>query len=455
MQIKEILIIKNAQENYGISTENINQIARVPSLMNLPLKPTGTRGLCAVGGSIVSMVDVNLLLDMPEVDLEASSSRLVSLNGNLSSNALLVSEVYNTVDVDEANIEYTDNADDPVIAIYKYKDSLVQVISLETLISNISKVEIESKEVRSGKTKAIVEKEENSAKFLIFAMSNEKYALNIDFLREIILADVNYTDIAGSSDDLLGLITLREDLITVIDLRSYYGFKSERSEKNRILISSYKGETIGLLVDDIVDIKTILDKDIEYMKDSFEDNKISGVIHDTDSLISFFDEDVLKVIFSNNSAYIESKDKVEVDKEDDSLIEKEVIVFKLSGKEYAFDVEVVAEIIDVVEATKVAFSDENVDGVINIRGKIVTIVSLFKKLNIATKINEDSKIIVCDIDGSRIGFVVDSISDIMDIKTDEFKSQEDELFSGVLHLQNGKRLVPTMDIQKIVLAKEI
>ena len=83
MQIQEILIIKNAQENYGISTEDINQIARVPSLMSLPLRPAGTRGLCAVGGTIVSMVDLNLLLDMPEVDLDASSSRLVSLNGNL------------------------------------------------------------------------------------------------------------------------------------------------------------------------------------------------------------------------------------------------------------------------------------------------------------------------------------------------------------------------------------
>ena len=123
MQIQEILIIKNAQENYGISTEDINQISRVPSLMSLPLIPKGTRGLCAVGGSIVSMIDVNLLLNMPEVDLGAGSSRLLSLNGKLSSNALLVSEVYNTVDIDEANIEYLDNANDPVIAIYKYKDS--------------------------------------------------------------------------------------------------------------------------------------------------------------------------------------------------------------------------------------------------------------------------------------------------------------------------------------------
>jgi len=93
MQIQEILIIKNARENYGISTEDINQISRVPSLMPLPLRPSGVRGLCSVGGNVVSMVDMNLLLDMPQTDLEDHKSRLISLNGELSSNTLLVSDV--------------------------------------------------------------------------------------------------------------------------------------------------------------------------------------------------------------------------------------------------------------------------------------------------------------------------------------------------------------------------
>ncbi|MDA3908638.1 MAG: chemotaxis protein CheW [Sulfurimonas sp.] len=450
MKIQEILIIKNSQENYGISTEDINQIYRVPSLMDLPLRPKGTRGLYGLGGNIVSIVDVNILLDMPEVDLQATNSRLLSLNGNLSSNALLVSEVYNTVDIKESDIEYIDIPNDPVIAIYKYKDSLVQVLSLATLISKISKVKIDSREVNSGKVKHIDTKEENSTKFLIFAMSKERFALNIDYLREIILSDFNYTDIAGSSQDLLGLITLREELIAVIDLRSYYGFSTQKSEKNRILITSCAGETIGLLVDDIIDIKSFADRDIEYMKESFQENKISGVIHDNNSLISFFDEEVLKTIFLKNSTYIDSTSKREIKAEDSSTIAQEVIIFKLAGKEYAFDVEYVAEIIDIVDATKVVYSDENIEGVINIRGRIVTIMSLFKKLGIPTKINKDSKIVVCDINEERIGFVVDSISDIIDVKTDELRTQDDELFSNVLHLEDGHRLILSMDIQKIV-----
>ena len=108
--------------------------------------------------------------------------------------------------------------------------SLIQVLSLDILFSKVNRIQIESKEVHSGKVKEVQIKEEDSNRFLIFAMTDEKFALNIEYLREIILADVNYTNIAGSSEELLGLITLRDELIAVIDLRCYYGFKSDMND---------------------------------------------------------------------------------------------------------------------------------------------------------------------------------------------------------------------------------
>jgi len=449
MNIEEILIIKNGNESYGVSTDNINQIARVPMLMPLPLRPFGVRGLCAVSGNIVTMIDMNLLLDHNQVDYDNSKARLISLNGSFSSSALLVSEVYNAVEVDSTKLDYLENKDDPVIAIYKYNNTLVQIISLETLFSKINKVEIEAKEIKNGKTKLEVAKKEDSTRFLIFAMQNEKYALNIEFLREIILSDIEYTEIVGSSNEVLGLITLRDELIIVIDLRKHYGFNSVMGYKNRILITSYNGRKIGLLVDEILDIKNYFLKDIEYMKDTFEDNKIAGVIHDKDFLISFFDETVLDNLFKDNKAFVDEENGSIVSDDLDGIV-MEVIVFKLSSKEYAFDVDNVAEIIDVVDSTEVSYTDDCIDGIINIRGQIVTIVSLFEKLNIPRKINEDSKIIVCNINNTKIGFIVDSVSDILNVKENEIREQDDELFTKILHLNNGERLVLSMDIDKII-----
>ena len=453
MQIHEILIIKNGSENYGVSTEDINQIFRVPTLMPLPLRPNGVRGLCSVSGNIVSMVDMNLLLDMSEVDYDSSKTRVLGLNGDFSSNALLVSEVYNTVEVDQDNIDYINKEDDAVVAIYKYKESLVQILSLELLFAKINRVSIKSKEVKNGKTKNEISKEEDTNRFLIFSMENEKFALNIDFLREIILADIEFTEIVGSSSELLGLITLRDELITVLDLREYYGFKTNKNDKNRILIASYDGKRIGLLVDEIIDIKNFVSKDIEHKPECFEDSKISGVIHDNESLVSFFDNEVLEKLFARNEAFIET-DKSALVTEDTQEGALEVIIFKLSTKEYAFEVENVAEIIDVVDTTDVAYTDELIDGIINIRGQIVTIVSLFNRLNIPTNITANHKIIVCNINDTRIGFIVDSVSDILEVKANEIKEQDDDLFTNILHLDDGKRLVLSMDINKIISQKE-
>jgi len=454
MNIEEILIIKNAHESYGVSTADINQISRVPMLMPLPLRPAGVRGLCSISGSVVSMLDMNLLLDMPCVLYDASLSRLLSLNARHSTNALLVSEVYNTVEIDEENIEYLDRKDDPVVAIYKYGDSLVQVLSLDVLASKMNKVAIESKEIKNGKVKEEIAKEEDSSRFLIFYMENEKFALEIDHLQEIILADREFTEVIGSSDEVLGLITLRDELLLVLDLRKYYGFKADRSEKNRILIASHDGKRVGLLIDSIIDIKNILTKNVEYMQNDLKEVKISGVIHDDESLISFFNHEALNDLLLKNESFIDSKDETvkEEEKKEDDL---EVIVFKLAGKEYSFEVDSVDEIIDVVKATNIAYTDDSIDGIINIRGQIITIVSLFNKLNIPVVVQENSKIIICNINEQRIGFVVDGVSDILQVsKEDVRENDENEIFTNVLHLDNGKRLVLSLNINKILNVKE-
>ncbi len=453
MQIHEILIIKNATESYGISTEDINQISRVPLLMPLPLRPKSVRGLCAVSGTIVSLVDFNTLLNLAEVEYDASKTRILSLNNEYATNALLVSEVYDTVVIDQENIEYINQDNNPVLGVYKYNGMLIQVMSLERLFAKINKVEITGKEVKNGKPAVADKEEEDNIRFLIFTLEKETFALNIEYLQEIILADTQITEINGSETEVVGLVTIRDELLVVIDLRRYYSFADVRDEKNRILIASYDGKRVGLLVDDVVDIENYYTSAIEYMQDTFEDNKISGVIHTKESIISFFDHNVLNDIFTKNDSFIDQKHMIEEEVSQRSLME--VIVFKLLDKEYAFEVENVDEIIDSVSATDVAFTDSSIGGIINIRGQIVTLISLFDKLHLQTKIHEDSKIIVCNINDNRIGFIVDSVSDILEVEEKDIREEESEIFTNVLYLDNGKRLVLTMDINKLVNKEEV
>lgn len=448
MKIEEILIIKNGSESFGISTQDINQIFRVPDIMPLPLRPEEVRGLSVLGGNIATVLDINMLLGIGKVDAKNDKSRLLSLTNANSVNALLVSEVFNTVSIEDSNIEYIDRANDSVVAIYKHNDMIVQIVSLDILFSKIKKVSIESKDIHELKAKDKAIKEEDSKRFLIFKMHKERFAIDIDFLQEIILADITFTEITGSREEIMGLITLRDDLITVIDLRTYYGFKNSFTDKNRILITTLNSQTIGLFVDEIVDIKNILEKNIEHMGNEFDKSKISGVLHDNNSLISFLDKKVIEDLIAENEAYIDTKEKtVEEATDSDSI---EVIVFKLDDKEYAFEVDKVAEIIDAVKPTDVAMTESKIDGVINIRGQIVPIVSLFNILGIKEKFNDDAKIVVTDINDSKVGFVVESVSDILRVSIDDIKPQNDDILTDVLHLENGKKLVMMMNIEKMI-----
>lgn len=454
MKIEEILIIKNNSESFGISTQDINQIFRVPDVMPLPLRPVEVRGLSVLGGNISTVMDVNMLLGIGQVDIQNDKARLLSLTNENALNALLVSEVYTTITIDESNIEYVDRVDDAVVAIYKHKDMIVQIISLNALFSKIRKINIKSKDINELKVKDKVILEESSKRFLIFKMCSERFAIDIDFLKEIILSDITFTEITGSNKEIMGLITLRDNLITVIDLRTYYGFKETFNDKNRILITTVNSKTVGLLVDEIVDIKNFVDSKIEYMGAEFDKSKISGVLHDNNSLVSFLDDSVISDIIEANKAYIDTKEEVNEEKKslDESI---EVIIFKLDSREYAFEVEKVSEIIYSVKPTDVAMTESKIDGIINIRGQIVPIISLFKILGIEDKNNDNSKIIVTDINNSKVGFVVESVSDILRVNKNDIKPQEDDILTDVLHLEDGNKLIMMMNIEKMIQKEDV
>ena len=263
----------------------------------------------------------------------------------------------------------------------------------------------------------------------------------------------NFTEIAGSKDDILGMMPLRDELLLVADLRRFFSFDDSINDKNRILVTEDSGKILGLVVDEILDIRDIDISMISEMPANFKDQKLSGVIHDDEQLISLIDLDIVRQIADENLGLV-TQENTQVPNERIDSVVFEVVVFKLFDEEYAINIEDVVEIIDSENITPLADAPEFVEGVINIRGQIVPILSLFNKLNIDEVINEDSKIIICNIDNSKVGFIVDNISDILSIKQSEQKEQDDDIFTHVLHLDDGKRLVLYMDIQNTISKKE-
>jgi purine-binding chemotaxis protein CheW len=97
-----------------------------------------------------------------------------------------------------------------------------------------------------------------------------------------------------------------------------------------------------------------------------------------------------------------------------SEVEQQVVVFEIAGESYGVDIGHVHEIIRPPEITVVPRSPEYVQGVINLRGRVIPVISLRLRFGMAeTEINRASRIVVLEIGSNTIGIAVDAVSEVL------------------------------------------
>jgi purine-binding chemotaxis protein CheW len=102
--------------------------------------------------------------------------------------------------------------------------------------------------------------------------------------------------------------------------------------------------------------------------------------------------------------------------------EIQIVTFFLHGEQYGIDVMRVREITSMTDVTRTANSPHYVKGVINLRGAIVTIISLCNRFGFPDNDDDSSSFIaVMDFKGELTGFVIDEISDVVKIRRSEIQ----------------------------------
>ena len=140
--------------------------------------------------------------------------------------------------------------------------------------------------------------------------------------------------------------------------------------------------------------------------------------------------------------------------------EQQLVVFDLASEAYGVDIGAVREIIRLQEITKVPRTPQFVEGVINLRGKVIPVIDLRKRfaLQIAAE-TEDNRIVVVDIGGQDIGAVVDAVTEVLRITSDSIEPPASVITtddSGYL-LGIGKlddKLIILLDLQQVLSQSE-
>ena len=124
-----------------------------------------------------------------------------------------------------------------------------------------------------------------------------------------------------------------------------------------------------------------------------------------------------------------------------------IVLFELSKEIYGIKVYDIEEIVKVPLIEEIPNTTDFIEGVINRRGNIVPVVNIANKFLLEEKeIDDESRIIIMDMDGEFVGKLVDKVIEIIKIDDEEISEPPDistgipyEAFIGVYNF-NGKML---------------
>lgn len=143
--------------------------------------------------------------------------------------------------------------------------------------------------------------------------------------------------------------------------------------------------------------------------------------------------------------------------------ELQLVVFQLGGEEFGVDIMSVQEIIKMTNITRIPQAPPYVRGVINLRGKIIVVVDLDMRLDITGKeeADENSRIIVVEINDLVVGMMVDSVSEVMRLPKSNIEPAPPVIAAkiGAEYLQGvgkvGDRLLILLDLKKVLTDEEM
>ncbi|MDD2897481.1 MAG: chemotaxis protein CheW [Desulfuromonadaceae bacterium] len=152
--------------------------------------------------------------------------------------------------------------------------------------------------------------------------------------------------------------------------------------------------------------------------------------------------------------------KVDTGTQHDELIQ--LVSFMLADEEYGVEVLKVREIIRMPTITKMPNVPQHVEGIINLRGKVIPIISMRRRFNLMESENSSqTRIIIMDVIGNLTGFIVDAVSEVIRIHSSEIQPPPSMALSGGIGQEfitgvfnHADRLLIIMDIDRMFSEEE-
>jgi purine-binding chemotaxis protein CheW len=143
----------------------------------------------------------------------------------------------------------------------------------------------------------------------------------------------------------------------------------------------------------------------------------------------------------------------------------QLVTFQISEEHYGVDIMDVKEIVRVQDIRSIPNAPLYVEGLFNLRGEIIPIISLHKRFHLRkAQLGEDEELlsgfIIIDIDGMKLGVIIDKVERVVAIEAQNIQPPPQmlsgigaEYIQGVVNRESGYLIL--LDIRKLFSAKEL
>jgi len=136
--------------------------------------------------------------------------------------------------------------------------------------------------------------------------------------------------------------------------------------------------------------------------------------------------------------------------------EMQLVVFDLASEHYGVDISDVREIMRMQSVTRVPGAMAYVEGVINLRGKVLPVLDLRKRLGMkVAEQTDESRIVVIDIADGEVGVIVDAVTEVLRIPSSSIEPPSAMITQGTADYLRGiaklpNRLIILLDVNKLL-----
>jgi purine-binding chemotaxis protein CheW len=466
-------------EVFAVEMAPVQEIIRVPSVVRVPLSPPTLEGLANLRGKVLPIVSLRRALGFAERESDdASRAVVIDIGQPLG---FVVDRVSSVVGVDANKIEGVQGISGTVnteLLSGLIKDigghAMVMILNFEKLIAQeFAQIAAISRSqgvvATQGLTKASDEEavrvSDAELHLVSFDVAEQEYAIAIEDVQEIVQIPEQIVQVPHAQSHVLGVMTLRNRLLPLVALRRMFAL-SERdaNEQSRIVVVAIGGASVGIVVDNVNEVLRVARRDVEAMPSMLaRDGDMSDItdicrldkgqrlvsIISTDNL---FRHSAIKEALTTVNANTNNGNEAKA-VQDGAGDDEQVVVFRLGAEEFGVPIESVQEIVRVPETlTHVPKAPASVEGVINLRGSVLPVVDLRRRLGLATiERNDGQRIVVFLIRGVRTGFIVDAVAEVLKVPRNAIEPapnlslEQSTLLARMANLEKQKRMLQLID----------